>query len=287
VKLHISHRTTYEYDSLVTQSFNECRLKPSSSDVQRCLEYGLSILPHATVSREYQDFYGNFVQYFELPESHTQLVVETNSLVETYLENPFNFETPILWEQLEESLREVDLLYEYLMDSPYIRLTPEIWKFALDLSGTQNDIWTTAINISNGIHNLFKYKPGSTHVNTSASEALAQRAGVCQDYAHVLIGALRSLKIAARYVSGYIYEKIAITDGFKPIHLASHAWCEIYLPNVGWRGLDATNGLIVNDHYVKIAVGRDYSDAAPLKGAYRGSSSQQLKIDVTINSITS
>jgi len=286
VRLRILHRTVYEYGEPVTQSFNEARLRPITDETQRCLECQLIVIPQPSVIREYPDFHGNQVYHFELGQSHSRLDVESTAVVETLLSNPFNFVPSINRESLDRTLHQFEFLHEYLLQSPYVPLTPEMWRFAIDAGGGHEDLWKLAVQMTQYIHKNFKYQPGSTHVHTSATQVLRQRLGVCQDYAHVLIGALRSLKIPARYVSGYHFQNRDMpTPTSVNDDLASHAWCEMFLPEVGWRGLDATNGLVVNDHYVKLAVGRDYSDAAPLKGVYRGSPKQQLKVSVKIEDI--
>ncbi len=284
MKLRVVHRTFYAYAGEAIQSFNEARLRPVTDETQRCLEYRLHITPPAGSSREYHDFHGNHVHYFEVNEPHEHLIVESNAIVETLLENPFNFNTTLL-KGIPPAAMEPrsDEWHEYLLPSNYVPLAPEIWRWALDACDLKDDFWTLANRLTQRVHQHITYQPGSTTVHTSAVEALEKRTGVCQDYAHVLLGLLRSLKIPARYVSGYIFETTGmpiIGDGGGD--LASHAWCEIYIPDVGWRGLDATNGLVANDHYVKLAVGRDYADAAPLKGGYRGPPTRDLKVAVSI-----
>lgn len=255
-----------------------------SDQDQRCLSFEFFTEPGYGAYREYSDFYSNSVQYFEVQEAHSALRIHSDSIVETYLENPFAFNGTITRKHLEEALILNDFLYEYLSASKYIDidLETDLWKLALDGSPKDcDDVWVIAQGISTLVYKTMKYSPGSTHAHTTAIQALRSGQGVCQDFAHVLIGALRSIKIPTRYVSGYLYEPAANRE--RRAEMASHAWCEVYLPGVGWRGLDATNGLVANDRYIKLAVGRDYSDTAPLKGAYRGSPSQQLEVSVKID----
>ena len=130
------------------------------------------------------------------------------------------------------------------------------------------------------IHREFAYVPTATNVHTHMREVLRLRRGVCQDFTHVMLGICRSLKIPARYVSGYLYNGPA--DQLRGAQ-ASHAWVEVYLPDLGWRGLDPTNNGQPDDRYVKVAVGRDYSDVTPIKGTYRGTGERKMKVDVLVS----
>jgi len=281
MKIRIVHRTLFEYEGPVVNSFNESRLRPSTDPMQQCLEYRMLTEPGA-VLRSYHDLFGNQVEFFEINHSHARMSVETHCVVETLLSNPFDFSQIVSFEDLQSAINR-ETLHDYLIESPYIPLTPELWRCAMDLHQPQTDVWKSVLNINEHLHRNLIYHPGSTTVQTSATEALAQKSGVCQDFAHIMIGILRSLKIPARYVSGYIYESDAMLEAVdREKQTASHAWCEVYLPGVGWRGVDPTNNLVVNDHYVKLAVGRDYADATPLKGTYRGPKTRSMQVSVKV-----
>jgi transglutaminase-like putative cysteine protease len=173
----------------------------------------------------------------------------------------------------------LELYYDFLQDSTYIELSPELWRLALDMTVGVADAWQAALAIMEQMHRGFRYLPNSTHVNTRTADVLLSRTGVCQDFAHVMVGLCRSLKIPARYVSGYLYNGPA--DQLLGAQ-ASHAWAEIYLPGHGWCGLDPTNNRIIDGHYVKLSVGRDFADVSPLRGTYVGVSSHTMAVDVLV-----
>src|SRR6266702_696758 len=222
MKLHVVHRTIYRYAEAVAQNFNEVRLKPMSSDGQVCDSFELRITPSSRLSF-YLDFYFNYVQCFEIIEPHKDLIIEGVAEVTTHRASlPLDAITAPL-SRLTESF-QLEQCYDFTQSSSFVAVSPEVWRLAVDASQGQNDIWQTAVAVMCFIHANFRYAPDSTTVNTHMNDVLQQRQGVCQDFAHVMLGMCRALKIPARYVSGYIYNGRAD-------HLvgseASHAWCEI------------------------------------------------------------
>ena len=279
MKLHISHRTRYDYASAVRESFNEARLRPASDERQTCNDFKLLITPHATVSH-YLDFHGNCVHLFEINAPHLELSVSVQSTVTTP-------DTPSLPPSattvpLSEIGKAATLCYEFLPPSTYVDITPETEQLAQTASGGETDVWQAAQSIMRYIHAEFSYQPASTNVHTHMREVLKARHGVCQDFAHVMLGFCRALKIPARYVSGYLYNGPA--DQLKGAQ-ASHAWVEVYVPGHGWCGLDPTNAMPVAGHHVKVATGRDYADVSPLKGTYRGTDRRKMTVDVLVTKI--
>jgi len=282
MKLRIFHRTHYTYAEPVKDNFNESRLQPKSTEGQVCDSFILKILPTTRLSH-YYDFYLNCVHIFEVNEPHSTLLIEATSIVKTPPVAPEPSPGSIPMSQLAENIGS-DRCYDFLQASTYVDSSPEIWRLALDASADQTDVWQTARTIMSFIHTNFTYTPMSTNVHTHMADVLRERRGVCQDFAHVMLGMCRSLKIPARYVSGYLY--CGATDqliGWQ----ATHAWCEVYLPGLGWRGLDPTNNRVADEHYVKLAIGRDYSDVAPVKGHYKGSNAvnRQLQVEVNVTAV--
>lgn len=278
MKLQVFHRTHYTYAAAVQDSFNEARLQPCDTAGQRRHSFILKILPTTRLTH-YLDFNLNCVHMFELPRPHTELNVEAASIVTTS-------DQPVLPEDATpaslatiESCSRIDRCYDFLLGSTYVTLSAEAWRLALDITAGKTDAWQAALGIMRYIYGEFRYDPSTTHVHTTMKEALELRRGVCQDFAHVMLGLCRSLKIPARYVSGYLYNGPA--DQLKGAQ-ASHAWVEVYIPGHGWRGLDPTNGQQVDARYVKIGAGRDYADIPPLKGTYRGTAERRLKVDVLV-----
>lgn len=278
MKLHIFHRTRFKYATKVRESFNEARLQPVTTGAQVCHSFLLKVLPTSKLSH-YLDFYINCVHLFEISEAHTELSVEATSVVSTGNAPALPAgATPAPLDTIGECARE-ERCYDFLQTSTYVEAGPELWRLALDATDGQADAWQAAQAIMRHINREFRYQPAATHVHTHMREVLKARTGVCQDFAHVMLGLCRALKIPARYVSGYLYNGPA--EHLKGAQ-ASHAWVEVYVPGHGWCGLDPTNNRQADGHYVKVAVGRDYADVSPLKGTYRGTAKRQLSVEVLV-----
>ena len=280
MKLQVVHRTHYAYADAVSQNYNELRLQPISDSTQTCDSFILKIFP-ATRLSHFLDFYLNYAHYFEIPEPHKALTIESVSRVNTSSASlPDDAGTaPMI--RLPECLR-MEKCYDFLQASTFVGLSPEVWKLALDASDGQKDVWRAAVAIRQFIHGNFKYTPKSTTVSTHMLEVLKLKCGVCQDFAHLMLGMCRSIRIPARYVSGYLYN--GPLDKFVGAQ-ASHAWCEVYVPDLGWRGLDPTNNRAADDHYVKVATGRDYADIVPVKGHYKGTANRTMAVDVNVTAV--
>lgn len=278
MKLHTLHRTRYVYAAPVRESFNEARLRPASADGQECRHFDLRVSPDAR-SSHYLDFYSNCVHLFEIGAAHTELLVEATALV-------FTRDAPALASDAEPApLSRVgecllqDRCYDFLPDSTYVAITPEITALAQAAAADATDAWQAAQGIMHHIHAEFRYVPASTNVHTHMRDVLKARHGVCQDFAHVMIGYCRALRIPARYVSGYLYN--GPRDQLKGAQ-ASHAWVEVFINGTGWCGLDPTNAQLVAHRHVKVAVGRDYADVSPLKGTYRGTDKRTMTVEVLV-----
>lgn len=275
--LRIVHRNTFNYAGDAHDSFNEVRLRPISDNTQQCRDFKLNVAPGAE-TREYDDFYGNTVNYFDITASHRRLVIESVSTVDTV---PLADRAPIPHVQasdLENSV-EREMLAEFYTSSHYVPLEVEVWREAQDaLAEGRGDVWGDVRRLGNHIYRTFAYRPKTTGVQTRATDALKLRMGVCQDFAHVHLGLCRSLGIPARYVSGYFFNTTR-----RPREIeASHAWIEAYIPGHGWAGFDPTHDRVADDRYVKVAVGRDYADIRPINGTYRGAPTRALKVTVTV-----
>lgn len=279
MKLHVLHRTRYRYGANVHESFNEARLQPVSTGAQTCQSFVLKVLPASRLSH-YLDFYLNVVHLFEVSQPHQELSVEANAVVTTGDRPALAPDaTPAPLGRLAECAR-LDRCYDFLQSSTYVEVNADLWRLALDATAGQHDVWQAAQAVMAHVHREFRYQPAVTHAHTHMREVLANRAGVCQDFAHVMIGLCRALKLPARYVSGYLYNGPA--DQLRGAQ-ASHAWVEVYVPGHGWCGLDPTNNRPADGHYVKVATGRDYADVSPLKGTYRGTAKRELSVDVLVS----
>jgi transglutaminase-like putative cysteine protease len=156
-------------------------------------------------------------------------------------------------------------------------MTPEIWRLAVDAIGDERDVWQQTLKLMAFVNSHLAYESQSTQVHTHAREALEQRRGVCQDFAHVMLSLCRSLKIPALYVSGYLATEIAS---------ATHAWTEVFIPGQGWQPLDPTHNCKPDETYVKIAVGRDYADVPPICGTYKGTTERTMEVKVKVEKIS-
>ena len=268
----INHSTRYSYAAPVRDSFNEVRLQPLSNEQQTVESFLLKVLPAARL-RHYHDFYSNCVHHFEIPEPHSTLLIESTLTVMTQAGTVLALAArPGPMARIKEALN-VGRCYDFIPESRYVDVTPETWRLAVDATQGEDDVWQTALRLMRFVHGHLTYQSFSTHVHTHMRDALAQRQGVCQDYAHIMIGLCRTLKIPALYVSGYLATETAS---------ATHAWMEVFVPGVGWRGLDPTHNCPADETYVKIAVGRDYADVPPITGTYKGTTERTLSVQVQI-----
>lgn len=274
--LRVRHLTRFHYDGLVLDSYNDARLCPVSDPLQRCLSHELRITPPVPV-HTYHDFYLNRVDHFELHEPHDTLVVEALSLVETRPDARGPVPAGLGLENLHD--RSVDENYfDFVIESKFVSQGVSVWREAQDvIGGAVTDLWADAVRLGRHVHGSFAYDPDWTHVHTNAAEALKDRRGVCQDYAHVMIALCRCQGIPARYVSGYFYNGKTGDE-----NEASHAWVEIFLPGYGWKAWDPTHGREADPRYIKLAIGRDYADIKPVSGTFRGRGSQHLTVEVQI-----
>lgn len=275
--LQIRHRTSFFYAGPAKESFNEVRLQPMDDAHQTLRAFGLTITPHCQ-PRGYHDLYGNMVHYFEVPGVHEELVVEASSIVDT-APTAGRAEVPSITASELESSPERELWAEFCANSPYVPLEVELWRAAQDaLAEGRQDVWTDVRRMASHVYQLFTYRPKVTGIDTRATDALRLRMGVCQDYAHVLLGLCRSVGIPARYVSGYFYNPQRQPDEIE----ASHAWVEVLIPGYGWAAWDPTHDRAADERYVKIATGRDYTDIRPVNGTYRGAPTRELRVEVEV-----
>jgi transglutaminase-like putative cysteine protease len=275
MKYDILHRTHYTYLSPARESFNDVRLEPPSIPEQTVESFALRVEPETHLSR-YTDFYANLVHHFEIPAEHNSLLIESKLRVETHWPEALPEDADLCpMENLGDAVY-AERCFDFLQSSYYVELEVDAWKLALDAAGDQKDAWQAALALMRYTHTYLTYLPNSTNVNTHMSDVIEKRCGVCQDFAHFLIGLCRSVKIPARYVSGYLATETAS---------ATHAWMEIYIPKIGWRGLDPTHNRQVGKTYVKIGHGRDYADVPPVTGNYHGTLERTMNVDVKITEI--
>ena len=282
----IVHKTEYSYTHPVNLCYNEARLSPRSFAHQDCSDSQFIVEPEPKECRERQDFFGNTVYYFTIQQPHNQLIVTVTSRVNVKdREMQLNFGEHLTWEEVRQQLQTdqnpgILEIRQYILDSPMVPLMPELHAYA-EKSFTKGKPLLEAIDdLTSRLYTDFTYDPGFTTVATPLADVIKYRRGVCQDFAHLGIGCLRALGLAARYISGYI-ETVPPPDQ-KPLAGAdaSHAWFSVYLPQLGWVDFDPTNNQIPADQHITVAWGRDYADVTPLKGVIFGSGTHELSVSV-------
>ena len=284
-RYHLVHITEFHYDGPVSESYNEVRLRPMTDEKQSCLSFRLTTNP-ASQSKSYQDAFGNWVHQFNVLKEHRHLKIETDSVV-LVMDVPEIAPLTTL-HQLDDAREELtEDFYDYLVESKYVPHLAELDELiGLAESKSGGTAFGFAEAASLLIHERFQYVPGATHVKSSIVDALSVGAGVCQDFAHLLLGVARKRGIPARYVSGYLVPQQS-EDAQSALEeviggQASHAWVEVFIPGCDWMALDPTLGMPVASRHVRIAYGRDYGDAAPVRGLYNGHAGQRLSVDVQL-----
>jgi len=272
MKFEILHRTHYAYAAPVRESFNEVRLQPFSDERQTVDSFLLKVLP-STRLRHYRDFYSNCVHHFEINEPHPSLLIESQLKVTTRAADGLPLDALLAQMTSLKYVLHTGRCYDFIQASNFVDVSPETWRLAIDATQNESDVWQTALRLMQFVNGHLTYQTQSTHVHTHMREVLVQQRGVCQDFAHVMLGLARSLRIPALYVSGYLATETAS---------ATHAWVEVFVPSAGWQGLDPTHNRLVDATYVKLAVGRDYADVAPIRGTYKGPVQRTMTVDVQI-----
>lgn len=253
----------------------DVRLGPLSDADQRWDVFTIAVSPSGSV-RRYTDGFGNRAHLITVAKPHRMLEVVTRCDVVTSLTDPFS---PPL--QRPRPLTPSELS-DYLSPSALVPVSPELVAIAEPFRPSSPDeAFETVRLLSKFVHDEFTYTKNVTTVATTVEEVLSHRTGVCQDFAHLLIGLCRSLGIPARYVSGYTVSTNGGESGGAIVDTeASHAWAEAYTPMHGWRGFDPTNDLVASTAHIKIAIGRDYADVPPTRGTFRGQADERLTVSV-------
>jgi transglutaminase-like putative cysteine protease len=277
----VNHVTRHHYQSPVSQSLNELRLTPRSLPSQQVRELDFCIQPEPATLQRRKDYFGNDVTTVAIFESHDRFVIKTTSIVEV---QPPSLESvsAAAWEDVRDLIathRDDESLeaLEFVFDSPFVASDPELAEFTRPTFTSRRPFVDALKELSHRIHDEFKYQPNSTSIKTPLLEVLRNRRGVCQDFSHVMIGALRSLRLAARYTSGYLRSSPG-NQGAE----ASHAWVSAFVPGSGWLSFDPTNDVMPSDGHVILAWGRDYGDVTPVSGIAVGGGSHSIEVEVSV-----
>jgi transglutaminase-like putative cysteine protease len=274
-RLRIRHLTGFSYAGEAVASYNEARMLPAHTEGQYVLSSHLRIEPVAA-SHEYVDYWGTRVSSFEVLLPHRQLSLTATSLVEVRpVAHP---DTSMGWDDLARVAGATAPFVEHLEQTPLTTPPDDLIALAAEARGSAAPC-EAALAICRAVGGAVSYLPGVTNVKTTAAESWAARAGVCQDIAHVTIGALRSAGIPARYVSGYLHPKPS-AELRETIVGESHAWVEYFCGT--WHGYDPTNLIDIGERHVVVGQGRDYRDVPPLRGVYAGSGASSLFVTVEI-----
>ena len=287
MRYRIRHHTEYQYGLPVASGHNIAHLTPRETPLQRLLQHEVQVSPEPAQRAWRDDFFGNRQLYFTLQEAHRNLAVTAFSEVEVQAPEP-PLETPgVSWERWRDGLaesREPAALEarQYLLDSPLVSAGGELRARAMDAFTPGRSLLEAVRELTRRIHQGFAYAPGSTGVTTPLAEVLRLRRGVCQDFAQVAIGAVRSMGLPARYVSGYLETRPPPGQPRLVGADASHAWFAVYHPELGWLDFDPTNDLRPGAAHVVTAWGRDYSDVPPVKGVIYGGGARSARVSVDV-----
>jgi transglutaminase-like putative cysteine protease len=274
----IRHTTRFRYDTPISESIMEVRMQPRSEGNQYCLDFRLSTSPHTNVMT-YRGEFGNRVHHFDIPNSHAQLTITAESLVDTTAPAPLPEALDMqAWDELD-ALTANDDYWDTLMPSHFASPSDLLYDLAEELDvQRRTDPLTLLRDLNSAIYQAFDYSPKTTQVDSPIDEALRLRKGVCQDFTHIMITLVRHLRIPCRYISGYLLQQEG--DQERVTSDAMHAWIEAYLPPLGWVGFDPTNNTLMDERHVRVAIGRDYADVTPTRGVYRGKTRSELAVTI-------
>jgi len=273
--LRIQHETKLTYSEPVSETVFDVRMAPPSDEDQTNLGYRLRIVPSAPVTI-HRDGFGNRVDLFNILAAYSELIIRATSIVRTHRgPAPESRLAGLEWDPEPAELRALETL-EYLLASPLVKPSPELDAFLRSLPRPGGRLIDVLDQLTATVRSHLVYEKKVTTARTPVGEALQLGRGVCQDFAHLFLAACRGIGLPARYVSGYIHQ---------PGEVATHAWCQVWTGRSGWVDVDPTVGTIVGDDYVKIAVGRDYSDVPPNRGVWKGRADETIAVSVKVEPI--
>jgi transglutaminase-like putative cysteine protease len=285
----VTHRTEYEYESEVSDSYGQVHLLPRELPAQRCVSAAIEVDPAPESYHERVDFFGNRTGFFALHERHRRLAVTATSTVEVDDRgDALSLFGHRPWERVRDRVVSArgaarEEAVQFTLDSPLVKSSEQLERYAARAFAPGRPLVEAVAGLCSQIYAEFEYRPGSTSVTTPLEQVYEQRHGVCQDFAQIGIACLRSLGLPARYVSGYLEtdpppggEKLVGADG-------SHAWLSVLVPDAGWLDVDPTNDQFVNGRYIVCAYGRDYADVPPLNGViYTDGRTETPKVSVDV-----
>jgi transglutaminase-like putative cysteine protease len=283
----ITHTTTYHYTDSVSLCHNLVHLKPRSAARQLSSQWQLAVTPEPRAMQHHYDYFGNPIAFFTIQEPHKELKITAKHQMEVSPSESMALQETPAWETVRDMLttdRSAAVLEAgpFRFDSHYIHRSPDLAAYAQPSFPVGRPIGEAVLDLTARIHREFRYDAKATTVATPLHEVLTLRHGVCQDFAHLAIGCLRSLGLPARYVSGYLSTRPAPGRERLVGADASHAWLSVFLPGIGWVDFDPTNNAMPSDQHLTIAWGRDYDDVSPIKGVILGGGTHTMTIAVDV-----
>ncbi len=274
----IQHLTHYRYDRPVRESSNQIKIYPYQRLGQETMHHTLSITGEPIINR-FIDYWGNQAGWFMVNEPCEQLLIDSTLVVKTYptAQVPLATSKFADWEAIRGNIQN-DMQLLDLSQTEVMQSSAALRTMVAELQHVRDTPAVFIQRCSEYIFDNFSYRKGITTIDTTLDEILELRSGVCQDFAHLLLQILRTEGMPARYVSGYICPNQHQTRGAG----ATHAWVEVWLPVVGWVGIDPTNNCWVSDQHVTLAVGRHFGDCSPVKGTFKGPANQELLVSVSV-----
>lgn len=287
VKYRLSHTTTYDYETPVMHGRHIVRKRPRSLPFQSVMQSSLVVEPTPVWSNNDVDYFGNYVDTIEVLEPHDSLIVTSRSELEvrTIQVDTKGPAFAATWESVRDRIKADRACFherEMCLDSPLVRRHPKLLAFGRTTFSPRRPLLDSIIALNQRIYEEFTYDPSFSDVATPLSRVLAERRGVCQDFAHVALGMLRTLGLAARYVSGYL-ETMPPAGKARLVGAdASHAWVSVFFPDFGWFAFDPTNNLLPTERHIVVAWGRDFSDVSPLRGVVHGGGRHVVSVAVDV-----
>jgi transglutaminase-like putative cysteine protease len=287
VRYAVQHRSSFDYEDTVDLSYHVLHLTPRTLPWQRVVETRVRTMPGTPPIIDSFDYFGNGTSYLSLAEPHARFVVDMVSRVEVTARAPVRAVATPPWESVRAALEcpvlaeEIEAA-EFVPASPLVPAGPEFAAYAARSFAPGRPILEAVLHLTRRINREFTFDTEATEVTTPLSEILVKRRGVCQDFAHTEVAALRSMGLAARYVSGYIRTYAAHGRTRRVGADASHAWASVFCPGSGWIDLDPTNNLLVGEDHITLAWGRDYGDVSPVRGVILGSGDHRLTVSVDV-----
>jgi transglutaminase-like putative cysteine protease len=290
MKFEVSHRTAYSYRALVAQSHHLIHLKPRSTASQAVLHHSLLIEPAPVSQTEITDVFGNSALLLRIEEQHAEFVVHARSTVTTHQPPHLVLDQGSAWETVArhatEAGKPVDIaVRQFVCRSRHAAFNHDIRQFGRDSFPPGRPVLVGAMHMTRRIFEEFAFDPKATDVSTPVARVLAIKRGVCQDFAHLAIAAMRSIGLPARYVSGYLMTRPPPGQVKLKGADASHAWLSVWSPEAGWVDFDPTNGIVPVGEHITLAYGRDYDDISPINGVLLGGGDQTMSVAVDVEPV--